>query len=84
MEKRLSAHGAPQSRSPAVLTSFDEWATRLVTQFHRNRQDSSENVNKELKGGLGLEKLPCREMMANAAYFQVALLASTVFTATKH
>lgn len=68
----------------AVLTSFDEWTAGLVMQFHRNRQDGSENVNKELKGGFGLEKLPCREMMANAAYFQVAMLASTVFTATKH
>ena len=68
----------------AVLTSLDAWTAGLVLQFHRNRQDGSENVNKELKGGFGLSKLPCREMMANAAYFQVALLASTVFAATKH
>ena len=68
----------------AVLTSLDNWTAGLVLQFHRNRQDGSENVNKELKGGFGLEKLPCREMMANAAYFQVALLASTVFAATKY
>lgn len=68
----------------AVLTSLDEWTAELVLQFHRNRQDGSENVNKELKGGFGLSKLPCREMMANAAYFQVALLANTVFAATKH
>ena len=68
----------------AVLTSFNDWTAGLALQFHRNRQDGSENVNKELKGGFGLEKLPCREMMANAAYFQVALLANTVFAATKH
>ena len=30
-----------------------------------------------------MSKLPCREMMANAAYFQVALLADTVFVAMK-
>jgi len=67
-----------------VITSYDHWAAGLVLQFHRTRQDGSENVNKELSGGFGLSKLPCREMTANAAYFQVALLASTVFVAMKH
>lgn len=38
----------------------------------------------KLQGGFGLSKLPCCEMMANAAYFQVALLVCTVFVATKH
>ena len=41
-------------------------------------------MNKELSGGFGLSKLPCIDMMANAAYFQVALLASVVFAAMKH
>ena len=68
----------------AVITDFDDWSAGLVLQFHRTRQDGSENVNKELSGGFGLSKLPCRQMMANAAYFQIALLASTVFVATKH
>lgn len=67
-----------------VITSYDKWAAGLVLQFHRTRQDGSENVNKELSGGFGLSKLPCREMLANAAYFQVALLSSTVFAAMKH
>jgi len=67
-----------------VLTSYDNWTAGLVLQFHRTRQDGSENVNKELSGGFGLSKLPCREMIANAAYFQMALLADTVFVATKH
>lgn len=68
----------------AVLTSFDNWSAGLVLQFHRTRQDGSENVNKELSGGFGLSKLPCREFMANAAYFQIALLAYTVSAAFKH
>jgi hypothetical protein len=67
-----------------VMTSFNGWAAGLVLQFHRTRQDGSENVNKELSGGFGLSKLPCREMLANAAYFQVALLSSTVFAAMKY
>lgn len=68
----------------AVMTSLNEWTAGLVLQFHRTRQDGSENVNKELSGGFGLSKLPCRELMGNAAYFQVALLANTVFVAMKH
>lgn len=67
----------------AVLTSLDGWSAGLVLQFHRNRQDGSENVNKELSGGFGLSKLPCREFMANAAYFQIALMASTVAAAVR-
>ncbi len=68
----------------AVLTSMDTWTAGLVLQFHRTRQDGSENVNKELSGGFGLSKLPCREFMANAAYFQMALLSCTVSAAFKH
>jgi hypothetical protein len=68
----------------AVITDIEDGSAGLVLQFHRARQDGSENVNKELKGGIGLSKLPCREIKANAAYFQVALLAYTVFAATKH
>lgn len=68
----------------AVATSFANWSAGLVLQFHRNRQDGSESVNKELSGGFGLSKLPCRGMMANAAYFQIALLANTVFAAMKY
>lgn len=56
----------------------------MVLQFHRTRQDGSENVSKELSGGFGLSKLPCREFMANAAYFQIALPAYTVSAAFKH
>jgi len=68
----------------AVLTSLDNWTAGLVLQFHRTRQDGSENVNKELSGGFGLSKLPCREFMANAAYFQMALLSCTVSAAFRH
>lgn len=67
----------------AVATRFS-WEAGLVLQFHRNRQDGSENVNKEMKGGFGLSKLPCRDFMANAAYFQMAMLAAVVTATFKH
>ena len=68
----------------AVMTSLDDWSAGLVLQFHRARQDGSENINKEMSGGFGLEKLPCQDMMANAAYFQIALLSHVVFAAAKN
>ena len=67
----------------AVLTDQEGAAEELLA-FHRHRQDKSENVNKEQIGGFGLSKLPCRELMANAAYFQLALLSHIVFAAFKH
>ena len=68
----------------AVLTNMDNWAAGLALQFHRTRQDGSENGNKELSGGFGLSKLSCREFMANAAYFQMVLLSCPVSAAFKH
>jgi hypothetical protein len=67
----------------AVFTNLT-WGRGLVLQFHRNRQDGSENMNKEMIYGFGLEKLPCIEMKANAAYFQISVLAAIVAAAVKH
>lgn len=66
----------------AVFTNR-EGTAGLVLQFHRNRQDKSENVNKEMVYGFGLEKLPCQDMKANAAYFQIAILAGIVAAAMR-
>lgn len=68
----------------AIAVSRDGTPAELALQFHRNRQDKSENTNKELIGGFGLSKLPCQEDMANAAYFQLAMLSHIVFVAFKH
>jgi hypothetical protein len=68
----------------AIAVSREGTPAELALQFHRNRQDKSENTNKELIGGFGLSKLPCQEDMANAAYFQLAMLSHIVFVAFKH
>ena len=67
----------------AIAVSREGTPAELALQFHRNRQDKSENVNKELIGGFGLSKLPCQEEMANAAYFQLAMLSHIVVVAFK-
>jgi len=84
LKKQRELFDADPYEYHAVYTSFDYWTAGLVLQFHRNRQDGSENVNKELHSGFGLSKLPCRELSANAAYFQIAMLANIVFAAMKH
>jgi hypothetical protein len=66
----------------AVYAERDGKAEEVLT-WHRKRQDESENVNKEMVVGFGLEKLPCGEMKANAAYFQIGMLAAIVATALK-
>ena len=63
----------------AIAVSQEGTPAELALQFHRNRQDKSENTNKELIGGFGLSKLPCQEDLANAAYFQWAMLSHIVF-----
>jgi hypothetical protein len=68
----------------AIAVSREGTPAELALQFHRNRQDKSENTNKELIGGFGLSKLPCQEENANAAYFQLAMLSHIVFIAFKH
>lgn len=68
----------------AVLDGLERWTAGLTLQFHRSRQAGSEHVNEAIKGGFGMAKLPCGDFMANAAYFQFALLSATVFCAWKH
>ena len=78
----------------AIAVSGEDQPAELALQFHRNRQDKSENMNKELIGGFGLSKLPCTKSRtsegverdgrtANAAYFQLAMLSQIVFVAFK-
>jgi len=59
----------------AIITNFDEsWATEQVLDHHNDRGMAEKAIG-ELKNGFGLDKLPCKELFANAAFFQVGLLA---------
>lgn len=94
-DKRTQAHRLVVVRWPKEEAELFEWDYHAVfaeregtpeeiLRFHRQRQDKSENVNKEMVYGFGLEKLPCRDMNANAAYFQMAMLSGIVATALKY
>lgn len=65
----------PVVRHHAILASLPEsWSTEKVLDFHNDR-GTAEKAFGELKNGYGLDKLPCGELFANAAFFQIGLLA---------
>ena len=57
-----------------IMTNITDWTPAQVARWHRRRA-TAENIIKELKHGFGLGRLPCGELLANAAYFEANLLA---------
>ena len=53
-----------------------------VIAWH-NQRANSENYNKEIKLGFGLEHLPCNDFGANAMYFRIGILAYNLMVAMK-
>jgi hypothetical protein len=59
----------------AILSDFDEsWPTERLLDHH-NARGTAEKALAELKNGFGLDKLPCKDLFANAAFFQTVMLA---------
>jgi hypothetical protein len=57
----------------AVASNWpEEENTEEVLKWH-NRRGQAENFNKELKIGLGMEWMPCRQSYANAVFFRPLL-----------
>lgn len=59
----------------AIISNLPETFTSEQVLEHYNGRGAMEKAIGELKNGYGLTKLPCAELLPNAAYFQVALLA---------
>jgi len=84
---RLIAVKRPSQQSLFVETSprIKVIATNLsgsaeaVVAFYNQRGESSENRIKELKLGLGMERLPCGDSAGNAAFFRIGVLAYNLF-----
>ena len=51
--------------------------------FHHNQRGNSENYNKEIKHGFGMDYAPSRELEANAVYFEIGALAYNLTIAVK-
>ena len=68
----------------AVATNWleEEKGTWEVLKWH-NQRGQPENFNKELKMGLGMERMPCGQTHANAVFFRIGVIAYNLFIGFK-
>ena len=68
----------------AVATNWleEEKDTEEVRRWH-NQRGQAENINKELKIGFGMERMPCGQSYANAVFFRIGVLAYNLFIGFK-
>jgi len=68
----------------AVATNWleEEKNTQEVLDWH-NQRGQAENFNKELKIGLGMERMPCGQTHANAVFFRIGVIAYNLFIGFK-
>ena len=68
----------------AVATNWleEEKNTQDVLEW-RNQRGQAENFNKELKIGMGMERVPCGQTYANAVFFRIGVLAYNLFIGFK-
>ncbi len=68
----------------AVATNWleEEKNSWEVLKWH-NQRGEAENFNKELKIGLGMERMPCGQTHANAVFFRIGVIAYNLFIGFK-
>lgn len=68
----------------AIATNWleGEKDTHEVLEWH-NQRGQAENFNKELKIGLGMERMPCGQSYANAVFFRIGVIAYNLFIGFK-
>ncbi|WP_163053931.1 transposase [Acidithiobacillus ferrooxidans] len=67
-----------------VIASNQTGSTADVLIWYRQRGEYSENGVKDLKIGFGIERMPCGQESANAAFFQIGVIAHNLFVLFKH
>lgn len=65
-----------------VIATNREETTKEVVALH-NQRGEAENIFKELKGGFGMEWMPCGGTQANAVFFRIGVIAYNLFQAMK-
>jgi len=68
----------------AVATNWleEEKDPGQVLEWH-NQRGQTENFNKEVKIGFGMERMPCGQTYANAVFFRIGILAYNLFMGFK-
>ncbi len=67
-----------------VIASNRAESTEGTLIWYRQRGEVSENGIKELKIGFGMERMPCGQFAANAAFFRIGVIAHNLFVLFKH
>lgn len=67
-----------------VIASNRVESTEATLVWYRQRGEVSENGIKELKIGFGMERMPCGQFAANAAFFRIGVIAHNLFILFKH
>jgi hypothetical protein len=67
-------------RTGAIITNApaEEMTAQEVVEWY-NQRGTAENYIKELKVGFGMERMPCGEQEANAAWLRIGALAYNLF-----
>jgi len=66
-----------------VIVSNRVKSTADTLIWYRQRGETSENGIKELKIGFGMERMPCGQFAANAAFFRIGVIAHNLFVLFK-
>ena len=67
-----------------VIASNRVESTADTLIWYRQRGEVSENGIKELKIGFGMERMPCGQFKANAAFFRIGVITHNLFVLFKH
>jgi hypothetical protein len=66
-----------------VATNRADENAEASLSWYNQRGQSSENQLKELKIGLGMERMPCGQFASNAMWFRIGVLAQNLFVLFK-
>jgi len=62
-----------------VIAAEKDGSAEEVAAWYNLRGECSENRIKELKLGLGMERMPCGDFFGNAAFFRIGVIAYNLF-----
>lgn len=57
----------------------DKKSSEEVVKWYNQRGEYSENKIKELKNGIGMNRMPCGDFAANAVFFRIGIMAYNLF-----
>lgn len=72
----------PREKHTTIASDREETVEETAAWYNR-LGETSENRIKELKIGFGMERMPCGELCANAAFFRIGVLAYNAFVLFK-